>query len=201
MHGLILKTFQVFIMDTHGRATWETIARAAEVEPYELEAMLSYERALLKRLVQSAEKVLDRPCTQFLEDIGTYLVSHPNREGLRRLLRFGGVDFIEFLHSLDDLPGRARLAVPNLVLPEIEVIDEDATHFVLTVTGEMSSFGFVMVGLLRAMADDYGALVLLDHHGAGCVVQRIEITVVETAFAEGRDFDLGRPERIAADSL
>ncbi|WP_425102449.1 heme NO-binding domain-containing protein [Tropicibacter sp. S64] len=197
IHGLVLKTFQVFMEDTYGAAAWERVAREAGLEPNELEAMLSYEHTLLRSLVGAAERVLGRPCTQFLEDIGTYLVSHPNREGLRRLLRFGGVDFIEFLHSLDDLPGRARLAVPNLVLPDLELIDEDSNHFVLTVTGNMISFGFVMIGVLRAMADDYGALVLLEHHGSDCSAQRIEITLVENAFAEGREFDLSGPGGMA----
>ncbi|MFW2544660.1 heme NO-binding domain-containing protein [Primorskyibacter sp. 2E107] len=191
MHGLIFKTFQVFIEDTYGLDTWIAIAEAADLDPSEFEAMLSYEHKLLATLVRSTEQVLGKVGVQFLEDIGTYLVSHPNREGLRRLLRFGGDDFIEFLHSLDDLPGRARLAVPNLMLPEMELIEADPTHFVLNVVGNMKSFSYVMVGVMRAMADDYGALVLLDHKGCeSSNLQRIEITVVETAFAEGRNFEL-----------
>ncbi len=58
-----------------------------------------------------------------LEDLGTYLVSHPNVQGLRRLLRFGGAGFIDFLHSLDELHDRARLAVPDLDLPQLELRD------------------------------------------------------------------------------
>ncbi|MFZ7093926.1 heme NO-binding domain-containing protein [Primorskyibacter sp. 2E233] len=193
MHGLIFKTFQVFVQDTYGQRRWEDIAAEAGLETPDFEAMLTYEQALLQTVVGAAERVLGKPCSLFLEDIGTYLVSHPNREGLRRLLRFGGVDFIEFLHSLDDLPGRARLAVPDLNLPELELQDHGACRFVLNVVGNMPSFGHVMVGVMRAMADDYGALVLLDHKGGEDGLKVIEITVVETAFAEGREFDLSGP--------
>nr|WP_136440194.1 heme NO-binding domain-containing protein [Pacificoceanicola onchidii] len=201
MHGLILKTFQVFVEDTYGTTTWDEIAAEAGLDPPNFEAMLTYEKTMLRTLISSAETVLDKPSTQFIEDIGTYLVSHPNREGLRRLLRFGGVDFIEFLHSLDDLPGRARLAVPNLDLPEIELIDEDPAHFVLNITGDMRSFSHVLVGVMRAMADDYGALVLLDHKGGTSRVQQIEITLVETAFAEGREFELSQPGEQAGEGV
>jgi len=49
----------------------------------------------------------------------------------------------------------------------------------------------VMMGVLRAMADDYGALVILDHHGVQDGDEVISITLIETAFAEGRSFELG----------
>jgi hypothetical protein len=48
-----------------------------------------------------------------------------------------------------------------------------------------------MVGILRAMADDYGDLVILDYSGVRDGAEVISITVVERDFAEGRSFDLG----------
>jgi hypothetical protein len=134
---------------------------------------------------------LSKPRDAILEDVGTYLVSHPNKESLRRLLRFGGVTFTEFLHSLDDLPDRARLAVPDLDLPELELSECALNRFSLLCTGPVSGFGMVLVGVLRAMADDYGALVILDHEGWQDGCERIAITLVETEYAQGRQFDLG----------
>jgi hypothetical protein len=46
-------------------------------------------------------------------------VTDPGLEPLRRLLRFGGGTFEEFLVSLEELPDRARLAMPELEMPEI----------------------------------------------------------------------------------
>ena len=48
-----------------------------------------------------------------------------------------------------------------------------------------------MVGVLRAMADDYGALAMLSHEGQEGEAEIISIVLVESAFAEGRHFDLG----------
>lgn len=69
--------------------------------------MLTYEDSVTLDVLAALGVVLDRPQQDILEDIGTYLVSHPKVEPLRRLLRFGGPTFTEFLHSLDDLPARA----------------------------------------------------------------------------------------------
>jgi hypothetical protein len=44
---------------------------------------------------------------------------------------------------------------------------------------------------LRTMADDYGALVVLEHQGGGQGSETISISLVMTEFAEGRRFDLG----------
>ncbi len=75
------------------------------------------------------------------------------------MLRFGGVTFVDFLHSLEDLPDRGRLALPDLDLPELHITDHGPDFFTLKCRAELTGAGHVMVGLLRAMADDYGALV------------------------------------------
>ncbi len=191
MHGLIYKTLQCFIEDTYGEGSWSEVARLGDIDPPEFEAMLHYEVGLTDRLLDAAATHLCKPRDAILEDVGTYLVSHPNTESLRRLLRFGGVNFNEFLHSLDDLPDRTRLAVPDLDMPELELIEFAQDRFSLRCTGQVAGFGLVLVGILRAMADDYGALVILDHEGWSDGSERIAITLFETQYAEGRQFDLG----------
>lgn len=190
MHGLILRTFEVFVEDTYGPSVWSEITQRAGLDVPVFEAMLNYDPDIYSGLIAASEAQLHKPAEAIWEDVGTYLVSHPNSEGLRRLLRFGGVDFIEFLHSLDDLPDRTRLAVADLALPDLELSDEGQYQFRLRVGEGVPGFGYVMMGVLRAMADDYGALALLDtevgHRGG----QVVEITVIETAYAEGRDFEL-----------
>ncbi len=118
-------------------------------------------------------------------------MSHPNVEALRRLLRFGGVNFVEFLHSLDDLPERARLAVNDLTIPGLELEEHSPEKFSLRCSYDYPGFGHVIIGVLRTMADDYGALVFLEHSGMKDGVEIIDVTLIETAFASGREFDLG----------
>ncbi len=49
-----------------------------------------------------------------------------------------------------------------------------------------------MVGVLRAMADDYGALALLDYRGRKDEVETISVELLDMRFAEGRHFELGQ---------
>lgn len=190
MHGLINRAIQCFVQDTYGAETWAAVTRDAGLGFDSFEAMLTYDPRLTDTVVAATARLLVRPRESVLEDLGTYLVSHPNVEALRRLLRFGGVTFVDFLHSLEDLPGRARLAVPDLDLPNLELADAADGAFTLCCRSTFLGAGHVVMGLLRAMADDYGALVLLDHQGSGPDGEMISIQVLEPSFAQGRRFDL-----------
>lgn len=194
MHGLINQAIERFARDTYGDDAWEALTRRIDLGFCEFEAMLRYDDQVTEAVLNGLTEALGKSREDLLEDIGTYLVSHPNAHAVRRLLRFGGADFVEFLHSLDDLPARGRLAVPDLELPQLVLREHTGQQFALTVVAPRPGgfrFGHVVIGLLRAMADDFGALVFVDHKGArdGCEI--IEIALLEAAFAEARDFNLG----------
>ena len=191
MHGLINRAIQCFVTDAYGHDKWLEATQRAELDFVEFEAMMVYDDALTPALLDAIADVLDRPRDEMMEDLGTYLVSHPTVEALRRLLRFGGVNFVEFLQSLDDLPDRARLAVSDLDLPRIELREHSAGRFSLICDCPVEGYGHVMMGILRAMADDYGALAVLEHKGGGRGTEVISISLIETEFSAGRTFELG----------
>lgn len=191
MHGLVNRAIQCFVRDSYGMSRWLEVTRRAGVEITDFEAMLHYEDTVTEALIEAAKEVIGVSEDTILEDLGTYLVTHPNVEALRRLLRFGGVDFVDFLHSLDDLPERAKLAVDDLDLPAMEVRQHSAETFSLTCRSDRPGFGYVMMGILRTLADDYGALVFLEYRGNQTDAEVIDITLVEQAFASGREFELG----------
>lgn len=190
MHGLINRSIESFLRDTYGDELWRRVAREARLGFENFEAMLIYDDALTDAVLEAAALALDRPREALLEDLGTYLVSHPNLEPLRRLLRFGGVSFVDFLHSLDDLAERGHLAVPELELPQFELHPLSPEQFLLRCTAPRAGFAHVMVGALRAMADDYGALAMLDYVGADRGVETIAIDLLEASFSSGRPFSL-----------
>ena len=189
MHGLINRAVECFLRDTYGEARWRRIAAAANLESPGFEAMLAYDDSVTEDVLGAATADLGKCRDDLLEDLGTYLVSHPNVEAVRRLLRFGGLNFPDFLHSLEDLPERARLAVPDLILPALELLELAKGRYELHCHCEAPGFGVVLAGLLRAMADDYGALVSLDHDRRG-EVEILTVDLHEVAFAEGRNFSL-----------
>ncbi|ETX14764.1 heme NO binding domain-containing protein [Roseivivax halodurans JCM 10272] len=190
MHGLINRTLQVFIVDTYGAACWAVVVRRAEVAPPEFEALLRYDAELTDRLMEAIATELGRPIDAVLEDVGTYLVSHPNAQAIRRLLRFCGTDFVDFLYSLEDLPDRARLVLLDVHLPEIDVTEEREDRFVIRCRGDLPWFSHLLAGLVRAMADDYGVLAVLEHArvaGGGS----LHVSIIQSDYAEERDFVLG----------
>lgn len=190
MHGLIFSSFQSFVCATYGDARWAVILRQAGCEVSRFEPMLHYDTGLIEGILSAAQEILDKPRDALLEDLGTFLVTHPSTSGIRRLLRFGGADFTDFLHSLDDLPERARLAIPDLDMPKLMLSEFNDNTFQLTCQSVHSFFGPVFVGLLRAIADDYGALVFLEQLGRDGQADMISVAVIKQAFAAGKGFRL-----------
>ncbi|WP_292285556.1 heme NO-binding domain-containing protein [Marivita sp.] len=190
MHGLIFRTVEAFVSDAFGTGSWQDAVAIAGLEVSAFEAMLQYDPAYFPRLLDGCAEALDRPRSVILEDIGAYLITHQNHASVRRLMRFGGDTYSELLHSLDELPGRTRLAVSGLELPQINIREPIPHQFVVTCHGDPAGFGHVLVGLLRAMADDYGTLAVLEHRGVRDAAEVIEVAVVEAAFSEDRGFML-----------
>ena len=186
MHGLVNRTLQNFLQDTYGNGVWWRVADLSGVAPAGFEAMLHYPEETTERLLAAAETVLEEPRPAVLEDVGTYLVSNPRTERFRRLLRLTGADLTEFIAAIEDLPGRVRLAVADLTLPPLMLEEHGRSDFTLTCGPGIPGLIHVLTGLLRAMADDYGALVLLTGRGP-C---KVDIQVLDQTFASGRAFDL-----------
>ena len=191
MHGLINRSIQNYMTDHHGVDAWRTVAAKANLSPHDFEAMLSYPDAVTDDVLDVMATYLRRPRADVMEDIGAYLVSHPKTEAVRRLLRFGGVNFEDFLHSLDDLPDRARMAVAELHIPAIELHTHAEGRFSLVCARPTAGFGSLMMGVLRVMADDYGALALLELESSEQHFETVRIQLIETDFTDGRTFQLG----------
>lgn len=206
MHGLVNRSLQCFLRDTYGADLWDAVARRAGIAADGFEAMQIYDDALTGAVLAAAAQQLAKPPEALLEDLGAYLVS---LEPLRRLLRFGGVSYADFLQSLDDLQGRAQLALPDLGLPALRLVAEPDGRFALHLEGggpcccgaapagaAMTQLAPpVLAGVLRAMADDYGALALIDlpDQTAGPFARVIRIDLLQARYAEGRRFHLGLP--------
>lgn len=195
MHGLVNRALQGFLTDTYGQETWEEVQSQAGLPEGGFESMLHYEDQLTADTISAATAVLHKDRCTLLEDLGTYLLSHPNQEGLRRLMRFGGDTFFDFLQSLDDLSGRARLALPDLDMPDLAIRHDGHNRFILSVRWRLPGAGSVFLGALRAMADDYGTLAFFEAEEDEEGKERVVIDLVDQSFASGRSFSLG--ERLA----
>ena len=191
MHGMVNRALQGFIVTNCGVAAWAEVRSLARLPDDGFEAMNRYDHDVTLVCFAAAVDVLERHPNALLEDIGTYLVVDPALQPLRRLLRFGGGTFEEFLVSLEELPDRARLAIPELEVPEITVRTEGDGDYTVEARWPVPGVAPLLMGALRAMADDYGALALLDLAGIDDGVERLRVQVFDADFNEGRAFTLG----------
>lgn len=190
MHGTINLALQAFLKDNYGPDLWEEVRRCAGLPEDGFEAMKSYDHAVTFSCFEAALRLLGKSPNAFLEDLGTFLVIHPDLEPLRRLLRFGGKDFVEFLQSLEEWPERARLALPELEMPDIGLTQEGPGSYVISARWALPGIAPLLSGTLRAMADDYGALVMLTLAGVRDGEERLRVQVFDASFNEGRAFSL-----------
>ena len=189
MHSLMLRSLQGYLKDTFGVAVWTEITRKAALPVDTFEPMLRYDPALIGRVTLAAAAVLARPEDAVWEDLGTYLVTNPGYEAVRRLLRFGGVNYTDFLHSLEELPGRARLAMPDLAVPDLTLRELAPDRFLLGCRFPIRGVSLVLLGMMRAMADDYGALVVIELD-RGPEEDVMAIHLLDASHATARPFHL-----------
>jgi hypothetical protein len=163
MHGLINRGLQSFVLRIYGSDVWEDVCADAGLGFNNFETMLTYDDIL-------TEQVLDVICTttkrlraDILEDFGTFIVSEHCSPAVKKLLRLGGQTFVEFLHSLEDVYDRVQIAIPDLETPSMRLEVRSRVEYVLRYEFYKCGFGAVFLGLLRAMADDYGSLVTITH--------------------------------------
>ena len=190
MYGLVNRALQRFLTESYGADAWGDIARASGLRGGEFEPLLCYPDSVTYRILEAASARLGQPAVDLLEDLGTFVVAHPSHEAARRLLRFGGADFTDFLHSLDALPDRARLALPDLDFPPIRVDTVPPGRVVLICGPGLTGFPRVLCGILRGIADDYGVLATIEHASCDREAARILIEVHSARFSAGRSFEL-----------
>jgi len=188
---MVNRALQGFITSTYGADVWAEVRSQAQLPFDDFEAMLHYDDNLTLTCFACASTVLHKHPNTLLEDIGTWLVTDKTLEPVRRLLRFGGGTFLEFLQSLEELGDRGRLAMPDLDMPRIEVLQTDTATFRLRSTWTLPGIAPILLGTLRAMADDYGALALLELDGIEDGAEHLRVQLLDAEYSEGRSFSLG----------
>lgn len=192
MHGLMNRAFQTFLEVNYGEAVWAEVRSQANLPFDDFESMLTYDLVHSMASFQAATTVLHRSPNSVLEDLGTFIVTHPPFDPVRRLLRFGGATFEEFVVSLEEVGDRSRLVMPDLPMPDISVCKEADNRYRIGAKWVAPGIAPILLGTLRAMADDYGTLAFLNLDGISGDEEYLRVVLHDTAHAEGRSFELGR---------
>ena len=195
MHGIICKAIETFLIAQHGMCRWRVIVRSAEIGIETFETVHNYDDEVAKRLLTSASRHLDITRVTLLEDMGTWICTHPPLEPVRRLFRFSGATFEEMLFALDEVHERGRMALPDLDLPVLSLIELGEGHYRVASTWGVPGTSAVLIGVLRAMADDYGTLAYLEFERSaevnGSWSEIISVRLLDERFSAPREFRLG----------
>lgn len=133
-------------------------------------------------MLEDAAQQLRKSVDDLLEDLGAWLV---RQDDIWRLLRFCGRDFLDFLLRLEELPDRIRLMTDDLDIPQISLSRSDDGLIWIAFSHRQQVWTALMGGLLRAMADDYGALCVITAQDEGLCID-----ISDSAFAAARTFHL-----------
>jgi len=194
MHGMINRGLQCYIRDIHGVDVWEEICERAELSFYSFETMLVYDDQTTEDLLRNCGDLIQRNRTEILEDFGTYVVSDAALASVRRLLKFGGTSFVDFLMSLNFVHDRAKMAVPELDVPFMDVHCPAQNKYIVSARFAKRGYGAALLGLIRALADDYGALITIEHrHHAH---KRVDEDVFEIDIIQENWADIAKPELV-----
>lgn len=173
MLGLVNRSFELFVRDNYGKTVWERLARQAKVDPRGFFLLQQSSEAVTKTMISEASRILKKSADELVEDLGGWLT---RREPIRRLLRFGGRDYPEFIELLSELSDRAVMVIDSLNTPKVRVTAHSANLYEVEITGDSDIWVVLLAGILRGMADDYGALVVIAIEGR---VLRIDIALSE----------------------
>lgn len=182
MHGLVNRSIEGFVRSCYGPETWDRIAHAAGVDP---EAFLTWSPTTDKvtgAVLAAAARDLGKSGAECLEDIGAWLT---RQQEIRRLLRFSGADYEEFLESLGELPTRIALVIPDMDVPPLTVTRDSDGAYCIRPRTHRPGLMRVTAGIIRGMADDYGALALIAARGG-----RVTVDVALHDFTDQPRFNL-----------
>lgn len=182
MHGLVNRSIEGFVRASYGHEAWERIARTAGVDPEGFLTWAPSEDRLTATVLAVTARLLRKSVGECLEDLGAWLT---RQEEIRRLLRFSGSDYHEFLESLRELPGRIAMVIPDMEIPALSVTRKTDGIYVIRPGEHRQGFMQVTAGIVRGMADDYGALALI-----AARKDRITVDVAMHDFADQRCFSL-----------
>lgn len=183
MHRLVRRSCEAFLRDTYGDVLWRNVAETAGLDERGFVASVEMNESPSNVLIREASRLLGKPENDLLEDLGSWLA---RLEAVRRLLRFSGRDFREFLQNLVELPDHAHMVIPDLGLPEMTVVSDGPENLRVILPRRRSDWSSAMAGIIRAMADDYGVLGLIWVED-----NEIHVLISDVAFSTARDFRLG----------
>lgn len=140
-------------------------------------------RSDVREGIDRVSKATGKTLEEIIYDAGLWIT---RQESIRRLLRFCGRDFEEFLQSVQELPGRVNLIYSSEILLDLRLsVERKDDNYIIHVSNTGAMIAHLVGGVIQGMADDYGTLAVVD---VDC--KRIEINVASLTYQRKKSFRL-----------
>ncbi|MEO0344438.1 MAG: diguanylate cyclase [Pseudomonadota bacterium] len=188
MLGLINQGLRSFVLAFHGEKSWSAMrARRAEL-PEDFEVLLDYPPDITTTLLAEIAMIRDVDRRDVLEDLGTYLVTNLWEARIRDLILTCGADFNNFMARAPVILQALEQIEPRSNCKAFSFKTKAKGQYEIRNSGDMLYAAPLIVGVLRAIADHFGALVTLKHKQnkwGGHAHNKFELTVFEAGHGIG----------------
>jgi len=178
MLGLVNRSLVEFVGEFHGEAGVAQLHRELPELPSRFEALVDYPIHQTAGLISFVARLRDVEHSTILDDLGTYSVIRLWDARLRDCLLSCGKDFNDFLRNLPIVIGSISRIEPRIRVGDLQIEEKAASRFLVHVADQMGLLGDVLQGVLRTIADEFGALTLIERSSKKGAV-RISINVFD----------------------
>lgn len=163
MLGLINRGLRAFVIKFHGRSHWQELVATQPEVPSDFEVLMDYPLSMTELLISEISELRGTSQRDVMEDLGTFALTSFWDARLRDLLLSCGRDFDQFMQNLTDLLIGFSRVEQSCDIERIEVIEKIESHYEVRFRGSTGMASYLVLGLFRALADQYGALVTCSH--------------------------------------
>ena len=162
MLGLINQPLVEFVRELHGEAAVRDLRRSVEGGQDRFEIFLEYPSSTTEVLLNFVAKLrgLDRDFV--LDDLGTFAMTKLWGSALRDLALNSGADFEDFLRNLPHFLKAISFLDERWAAKNVHVRYRPDCQFDIICEGASAHLAPLFQGMLRAIADEFEALVLIE---------------------------------------
>lgn len=163
MYGLVNKAVEGLLKKDYGIEVWERVKAKANYSQDTFISMKSYPDSLTYNLVMAASEELNVSPSDLLEAIGEYWVLFTAKEGYGDMLSAGGTSLVEFLHNLNMLHFRLGNMMPEMVMPEFDIAEENSNSLKLVYKSTREGLAPMVVGIIKGLGKRFNTPCTIDH--------------------------------------
>jgi len=156
MYGVIHRALRQMVTTSHGPATWEEVAKAAETGDFDMLATYAHGDDVTERIVLCSAAAMGQAPFQFLENFGQYWIRFAFSGEYGHLMQFCGSDFRTIINNMNRLHQGVAKTMPGTRPPKFWIISDDGHTIVVRYESQRKGLTPFVSGLLKGLLTHLG---------------------------------------------